>query len=221
MYLDLIGPEKIRNGVGYLNVVTGGMKADKTKHFAGLFDRLRHTDIKMQIFKPKCDFRRELHEKYDIPRGYTVSRTGLYVPSEEIDDKGDLSDLVQEIDLNNEIFGFEEVHLYDKSEKVVNICLWLKYEHKKTVVTSLLDRNFRGEPYKAAQDLMSNANGTDKLFGWCDVKGCNEVGEMSQRLIDGQPAPWDDVEKLVGASETYEARCMNHHEVPGKPRYTV
>ena len=40
---------------------------------------------------------------------------------------------------------------------------------------------------------------------------------LPQRLIDGKPAPYESPEILVGGSETYEARCLNCHEVPGRP----
>ena len=39
----------------------------------------------------------------------------------------------------------------------------------------------------------------------------------SQRLINRMPADYDDQIIKIGGSETYEARCINCHEVPGKP----
>jgi thymidine kinase len=38
-------------------------------------------------------------------------------------------------------------------------------------------------------------------------------GSMTQRLIDGRPASRNDPVIMIGAAESYEARCRNCHEV--------
>ncbi|MGA9400982.1 MAG: thymidine kinase, partial [Haladaptatus sp.] len=40
---------------------------------------------------------------------------------------------------------------------------------------------------------------------------CGEPATRNQRLIDGEPAHMDDPTMLVGAQESYEARCRNCH----------
>jgi thymidine kinase len=50
---------------------------------------------------------------------------------------------------------------------------------------------------------------------------CGQAATRTQRLIDGQPALYTDPVILVGAREVYEARCREHHEVPGKPPKTA
>ena len=42
------------------------------------------------------------------------------------------------------------------------------------------------------------------------------LDRFSQRLINGEPAAYDDPVILVGASEAYEARCRRCHQVPRK-----
>jgi thymidine kinase len=44
---------------------------------------------------------------------------------------------------------------------------------------------------------------------------CGENASRTQRLVNGEPARYDDPIILVGASEAYEARCRDHHTVPG------
>ena len=56
----------------------------------------------------------------------------------------------------------------------------------------------------------------DKLHAICVV--CGAPATRTQRLLDGQPASYDDSIIRVGASEVYEARCRRCHEVPGRPR---
>ena len=52
----------------------------------------------------------------------------------------------------------------------------------------------------------------DKLHAICMV--CGENASRTQRLINGEPAYYDDPIVLVGGSEAYEARCRAHHQVP-------
>ena len=43
---------------------------------------------------------------------------------------------------------------------------------------------------------------------------CGAPATRTQRLINDQPATYDDPIILVGASEAYQARCRKHHAVP-------
>ena len=56
------------------------------------------------------------------------------------------------------------------------------------------------------------AEQVDKLHAICAV--CGDEASRTQRLINGQPAQYDDPIVVVGASELYEARCREHHQVP-------
>jgi thymidine kinase len=63
--------------------------------------------------------------------------------------------------------------------------------------------------------LMALAETVTKLQAICVI--CGSPASRTQRLIDGQPASYDEPTIMVGASESYEARCRHCHEVPGKP----
>ena len=43
---------------------------------------------------------------------------------------------------------------------------------------------------------------------------CGREASRSQRLIDGRPVPVSAPTILIGAEESYEARCRHCHEVP-------
>jgi len=43
---------------------------------------------------------------------------------------------------------------------------------------------------------------------------CGGPASRNQRLVDGQPAPWNSPTIMVGGSESYEARCRHCHKVP-------
>jgi thymidine kinase len=62
--------------------------------------------------------------------------------------------------------------------------------------------------------LMAEAEEVTKLQAICVM--CGAPASRTQRLIDGEPAAYDEPVILVGGSESYEARCRYCHEVPGK-----
>ena len=64
--------------------------------------------------------------------------------------------------------------------------------------------------------LMAIAEFVDKITAIC--MKCGNPATKTQRLIDGKPADYNDPIVLIGAKESYEARCRNCHEVPNKRR---
>jgi thymidine kinase len=58
---------------------------------------------------------------------------------------------------------------------------------------------------------MCLAEEVTKLRAICVV--CGEPASRTQRLVNGQPAHVNDAVILVGAEESYEARCRLHHEL--------
>ncbi len=82
----------------------------------------------------------------------------------------------------------------------------------RRVIVAGLDTDFRGNPFGPMPWLMATAERVDKLHAICMV--CGSPANRTQRLIDGAPARASDPIIVVGASELYEARCREHHEVP-------
>ena len=79
------------------------------------------------------------------------------------------------------------------------------------VIVAGLDQDFRGLPFGQVPQLMAIAEHVTKLQV-CSV--CGSPASRTQRLIDGEPAAFDDPIILVGASESYEPRCRHCHAVP-------
>ncbi len=46
---------------------------------------------------------------------------------------------------------------------------------------------------------------------------CGMRAAFPQRLINGQPAPYDSPQIHVGGDESYEPRCEEHFVLPGRP----
>ena len=80
--------------------------------------------------------------------------------------------------------------------------------------------DFRGEPFGPMPNLLAVAQKVNKFTAVCKEcdKGTERNAQYTQRLINGQPADYHDPIVLVGASESYTARCQNHHEVINRPK---
>jgi tripartite-type tricarboxylate transporter receptor subunit TctC len=52
----------------------------------------------------------------------------------------------------------------------------------------------------------------DKLHAICVL--CGSPASRTQRLLEGRPAPYDSPTIMVGAADSYEARCRACHQVP-------
>ena len=87
------------------------------------------------------------------------------------------------------------------------------------VIASGLDLDFKGENYGHMRDILVVADDVTKLTARCDLPHCGELARFSQRLIQGEPSHYkEDVDLCDGTKGVeYQARCRNHHEVPGKP----
>jgi len=80
------------------------------------------------------------------------------------------------------------------------------------VMVAGTDMDFRGEPFGPIPALLATAERIDKLHAICVV--CGDLATRNQRLIDGEPAPWEDPTIQVGGADSYEARCRACHDVP-------
>lgn len=83
-----------------------------------------------------------------------------------------------------------------------------------------LDMDFRGEPFGPMPNLLAVATKVNKFTAVCKKckKGTPRNARYTQRLVRGKPAGYDDPIIKVGATESYTARCFEHHELPGHPQ---
>jgi thymidine kinase len=80
------------------------------------------------------------------------------------------------------------------------------------VIAAGLDMDFKGEPFGPMPSLLAEADEVVKFRAIC--ARCGREASRSQRLIDGKPAPVSAPTILIGAEESYEARCRHCHDVP-------
>ena len=188
----------MKHHTGSIEVVTGSMFSGKTDE---LIRRLRRATIarqKVQVFKPVIDNR--YHVDKVTSHAGTVFGAIPVSCSEEI---------LRILDPETSVVGIDEAQFFDIG--IVAVAQRLADQQIRVIVAGL-DTDFRGDPFGCMPTFMAIAEQVDKLQAICMV--CGEPASRTQRLVNGQPAYYDDPVVIVGASEMYEARCRQHHEVP-------
>jgi thymidine kinase len=109
--------------------------------------------------------------------------------------------------------GIEEAQFFDDSLPSVVETLRQSGRH---VIVSGLNTDFAGRPFGPMPELLALADEITMLSAICVV--CGETATRTQRLVGGRPAAIDDPLIVIGgfespAIETYEARCLRHHEI--------
>ena len=153
---------------------------------------------KVQVFKPAIDVRYAV-EKVTSHAGANFDA----IPVEKA------VDILVKLDKDTTVVGIDEAQFFDA--EVVNVAQQLAARDIRVLVAGL-DMDFRGEPFGSMPMLMSIAEHVSKLHAICMV--CGDEASRTQRLVNDKPARYDDPVVIVGASELYEARCRQHHEVP-------
>ncbi len=153
---------------------------------------------KVQVFKPAIDVRYAV-EKVASHTGSTFDAT----PVEKA------ADIRLRLEADTTVVGIDEAQFFDA--EVAQVAQELAGRGVRVLIAGL-DTDFRGEPFGAMPVLMAIAERVSKLHAICMV--CGDEASRTQRLVNGQPARYDDPVVIVGASELYEARCRRHHEVP-------
>lgn len=183
---------------GSIEIITGSMFCGKTDE---LIRRLRRATIarqKVQVFKPVIDDRYAA-EKVTSHAGSEYDALPIQYAAEI---PGHLSEATT-------VVAIDEAQFFDN--EIIKIAQDLADKGKRVIVAGL-DTDFRGEPFGPIPVLMAQAERVDKLHAICMI--CGEPASRTQRLLDGEPARYDEPVVVVGAAELYEARCRKHHEVP-------
>lgn len=184
---------------GWIEVITGCMFAGKTEELIRRINVLQFAKKKIVVFKPSID------DRYSIDK--VVSHAGTSIESYAISRSDEILKLANDAD----VIAIDEVQFFD--EGIVDVCNYYA-DNGVRVMCAGLDMDFRGEPFSMMPRLMTQAEFVTKLTAVCTK--CGAPATRTQRIVNGQPAHFDDPIVQVGASEAYEARCRHCHEVPGK-----
>lgn len=192
-----LGPHPKHYAGGWLEVICGSMFSGKTEELIRRLKRAQIARQKVQVFKPRIDIR--------YAEGQVASHNGVLHTALPV---GTSREIEEHIEPDTTVVAIDEAQFFD--EELVDLCRKLTHEGVRVIVAGL-DLDFRGEPFGPMPRLMAEAEMVDKLQAICVQ--CGAPASRTQRLIDGEPAAYDDPIIMVGAKEYYEARCRHCHEV--------
>ena len=182
---------------GWIEVICGSMFSGKSEELIRRVHRVQIAKKKVQVFKPTIDTR------YSIQ--YIYSHNGTKIEAINISNS---KELLEKTEPDTEVVAIDEAQFYDK--EIVAICQKLADQGRRVMVAGL-DQDFRGEPFGPIPELLAVAEYIDKLQAICMI--CGSPASKTQRLVNGKPAKYSDPIILIGAKETYEARCRKCHVV--------
>ncbi|MFP4321180.1 MAG: thymidine kinase [Anaerolineales bacterium] len=187
----------MKHHAGRVELICGGMFSGKTEE---LIRRLRRAQIarqNVQVFKPAMDNR--YHSRA------VASHSGAELEAIPVPNS---SGIRAELRADVTVVGIDEIQFFDAG--IVDLVRSLADDGLRVIMAGL-DLDFRGEPFGMMPQLLCEAEYVDKLHAICMT--CGEEACRTQRLVNGQPARYDDPIILVGASEAYEPRCREHHVI--------
>ena len=187
---------KITNS-GWVEVVTGCMFSGKTEE---LLRRLRRAEIAGQevaVFKPSLD------DRYG--EGTVGSHNGRQWDATVVNPEENVWDIPDHLN-GEQVVAVDEANFF--TAELVGVCEALAAADRRVIVSGT-DQTFRAEPFEPLPQLITLAEYVDKYQAICTR--CGEPASRNQRLIGGEPAHVDDPTIMVGAEESYEARCRNCH----------
>jgi len=170
---------------GWVEVVCGPMFSGKTEE---LLRRLRRAELarqKVQSFKPARDNR---YDATQIVSHSQQRRDGMAVHTAE--------ELRRAVRPETQVVGIDEVQFFDAG--IVDVVDQLATGGKRVLVAGL-DQDYLGRPFEPMPQLLALAEYITKTLAIC--MQCGNPAGRSQRLV-----PQGD-RVLVGAHDTYEARC--------------
>lgn len=183
---------------GWVEVICGSMFSGKSEELIRRVRRAQFAKQKIAVFKPHIDNRYSEEE--------VVSHNGAKVIARPVESSKDIWAYISD---EYDVIAIDEAQFFD--EGIVDVVQRLA-DHGFRVIVAGLDQDFRGEPFGPMPTLMTIAEQVMKLQAVCQV--CGSPASRTQRLINGQPAGYEDPIILIGATEAYEPRCRHHHEVP-------
>ncbi len=183
---------------GSLEVICGSMFSGKSEE---LIRRIRRAQIAKQNV---LTCKHMLDDRHMIE--CVVSHNGTKLEAEAIDNINHVLErgLSDEID----VIGIDEVQWFDKD--IISVVCKL-IEAGKRVIVAGLDLDFKGIPFGCIPTLLAIADNVTKLKAICTL--CGKDATLSQRLVNGKPAKYDDPIVMPGAAESYQARCRNCHVI--------
>ena len=181
---------------GWVEVITGPMFSGKSEELIRRVTRSLIARQRVQVFKPAIDDRYQLLA--------VASHAGRTLDAQAVTEVAELRRAVLD---ETHVVAIDEAQFF--SDELIELVGCLADSGRRVILAGL-DLDFRGEPFGPMPGLMARAEVVEKLTAICS---CGRAATRTQRLIQGGPAHESDPIVLVGASESYEPRCREHHVV--------
>lgn len=185
---------------GSITVICGSMFAGKSEELIRRARRALYAKKTVQVFKPSIDRRYDEH--------MVVTHMGVRHDAAPV---LDVPELESRLLPNLDVLVVEEVQFFD--DRIVGLAVDLADQGVEVILAGL-DQDFRRKPFGPMPMLLSVADEVVKLRAIC-LK-CGAPASHTYRMINGRPAHKDDPVILIGATESYEARCRNCFELRGE-----
>lgn len=187
---------------GSLTVICGSMYAGKTEELIRRARRALYAKRTVKVFKHATD------DRYSPTR--VVSHMGIDHEATPVLSSLEIAGMIAE---HVDVVCIEEAQFFDMD--IVPLCTRLA-DCGIDVVVAGLDQDFRRQPFGPMPQLLALADEVVKLRAIC--MKCGADASHTYRSIDGEPAHTNDPIVLVGATETYEARCRVCYEIKGSAK---
>lgn len=184
-------PHSMPVETGWIEVVAGCMFSGKTEELIRRLRRAKIAKLNVMIFKPRIDNRYSSEE--------IVSHSDQALPSTMVDSPQEIIELSK----NAQVVGIDEAQFF--TDDLSDVCNQLANSGKRVIVAGL-DQDYRGIPFEPIPNLLAQAEYITKTLAIC-VK-CGNPADKTQRTVKTK----DRV--VVGASDSYEARCRKCHYIP-------
>lgn len=184
------------------------MFAGKTETLIREARKYERAGVPLQVFKHPLD------RRYEGP-SFISSHDGSTFPCDAVADPFELYSLVRD---ETVVVLIDEAQFY--TDCVAEFVALVEHlaEEGRIVIVAGLGLDFRGEGFGPMPELLAHATKVEKLNAVCAC--CGSVhANRTQRIVNGEPANYYDAVIMVGAAESYEARCQQCHVVPGKPGF--
>ncbi len=185
---------------GWIEFICGSMFSGKSEELIRRIKRANYAKLKVQTFKPVIDNR---YNNIAV-----VSHNGNQADAVPVINS---LEILEKVESDVDVVAIDEIQFFDQG--IVDACEVLA-DRGIRVICAGLDLDFRGESFGPSPQLLAKAEFITKLQAIC-IK-CGGPASRTQRLINNEPANYNDPIIKVGAAESYEARCRHCHEVPGK-----
>ena len=184
-------PHSMPKDTGWIEVIAGCMFSGKTEELIRRLRRAKIARLNVKIFKPKIDKR---YSTSDI-----VSHSDQSLPSILVESANEILSYTE----HAQVIGIDEAQFF--GPELVEVCNTLANEGKRVIVAGL-DQDYKSIPFEPMPQLLAIAEYITKTLAICVICG-NPADKTQRKVISTERV-------LVGASDSYEARCRKCHSIP-------